>query len=204
MAAAERVLLRAIQLAPAQINGYKMLASVYLSQKKLDAAQKEFDELARRNPKDVIARTMGALILHQQNKLAEAKRRYADIIDIDPKAAVALNNLAWIYAEEKTDLDRALHLAQRAAQLLPDSADAQDTLGWVYHQKELPALAIAPFRRSVELDPRNASYQYHLGLAYMKSGDRDKARTAFEDALELDPASPQAAEVQKALASLRS
>jgi Flp pilus assembly protein TadD len=185
------------------MDGYKMLARVYLAQRKLDVARKEFDQLARRDPKDVTARTMGALIVHAQNDVAEARKRYEEIVEMDGKAAVALNNLAWIYADEKIDLDRALYLAQRAAQLLPKSAEVQDTLGWVYHQKELPALAIAPFQRSTELDPGNASYHYHLGLAYLKSGEREKARSALQQALKLDPASHQAGDVRKALASLQ-
>ena len=203
VANAERVLRRAIEIAPLQIEGYTRLAGVYLVQGKLDAAKQEFDQLTRRDPKNVMAHTMSALIVHAQNNLAEAKRRYEDIVEIDGKAAVALNNLAWIYAEEKTDLDRALHLAERAAQLLPRSAEAQDTLGWVYFQKELPALAIAPFERSAQLAPENASYRYHLGLAYLKSGDRESARRAFEQALRLDPSSAQSREIQKSLASLQ-
>ena len=40
--------------------------------------------------------------------------------------------IEWV-AEPTPDLDRALRLAERAAQLLPKSAEAQDTLGWVYY-----------------------------------------------------------------------
>lgn len=202
-ASAERILLRAIQLAPAQISGYTMLAQVYLAQGKLDAARKEFDDLAGRRPRDIVPRTMSALIMDAQNNRPEAKKRYIEILEIDSRAAVAANNLAWIYAEERTDLDYALRLAERAVQLIPQSAEAQDTLGWVYYQKELPALGIASFQRSTELDPENASYRYHLGLAYLKVEERQKARTCLEQALKLDPGFADAERARTLLASLQ-
>ncbi len=200
--AAERTLLRAIQIAPAQIEGYTRLAEVYLAQRKLDAARKGFDELVVRNPRNMTARTMAALIVHTQNNLTEAKKRYTEIVNIDPDAAVAANNLAWIFADEKIELSRALRLAQRAVQLLPESAEAQDTLGWVYYQQELPALAIPAFQRSIDLAPGDASHHYHLGLAYLKLGERGKARTTLEQALKLEPIPALAADVRKALQSL--
>lgn len=202
LADAERILLRAIDLAPAQMLGYTMLAQVYFAQGKLDEARQGFDALANRRPKDITTRTLSAIIVQSQNNRAEAKKRYAEILEIDSRAAVAANNLAWIYAEEKLDLDYALRLAERAVQLLPDSAEAQDTLGWVYYQKELPALGIRPLLRSIELDPANASYRYHLGLAYLKSEERRKAREALEQALKLDPRFPDANEARKILADL--
>ena len=36
-------------------------------------------------------------------------------------------------------------------------------------------------------DPRNAAYQFHLGLAYAKIGQAVKARQALETALQLQP-----------------
>lgn len=71
-----------------------MLGRVYLAQRKLDAALGEFDDLARRNPTNVNYRTIGALIAHTQQNVAEAKKRYEEIVGLDPTAAVASNDLA--------------------------------------------------------------------------------------------------------------
>jgi predicted Zn-dependent protease len=176
-----------------------MLASVLLAAGKLDAARAEFDQMSQRDPKNVAAQTMAAMIVHSQNKTADAKKRYETILNADPTAAVAANNLAWIYAEEGERLDEALRLAQSAATKLPENPEVSDTIGWIYYKKELPALAVPAFERSVEKSPDNASYHYHLALALASSGDNRRARAAVQEALKLKP---DYAEARKLLSSL--
>jgi Flp pilus assembly protein TadD len=79
----------------------------------------------------------------------------------------------------------------------------QDTLGWIYYKKDLATLAVPPFERSVKLDPRNPTFQYHLGLAYMKAGDSSRARVAFQQALSLAPNFSGAEEARQMLASMK-
>ena len=47
-----------------------------------------------------------------------------------------------------------------------------------------------------------ATYHYHLGLAYLKNGEKSKAKASFQQALALKPASDEAAAMQKALGAL--
>ena len=127
---------------------------------------------------------MAAMLVHAQQKPAEAKRRYQEVLNLEPQAAVAANNLAWIYADEKQNLDEALQLAQRAAEQMVDFAEAWDTLGWVYLRKQLPLLAVEPFERAIRKAPDNATFHYHLGLALAGSGDRVRGREAFQTGAE--------------------
>lgn len=48
-------------------------------------------------------------------------------------------------------------------------------------------LAVADFRRAIELDPRNASAYLWLGLGLRKQNKDSEARQAFTKSLELDP-----------------
>lgn len=77
-----------------------------------------------------------------------------------------------------------------------------DTLGWVYYKRDMANLAIQPLEQSVRKDPGNAIYHYHLGLAYLKTGDKDKARGALRQALNLQANFDGAAEARRALSSL--
>jgi Flp pilus assembly protein TadD len=79
-----------------------------------------------------------------------------------------------------------------------------DTLGWIYYKKGLAALAIPPLRDSVEKAPKNATYHFHLGLAYVKNGDTAEGRKSLAAALALDPKFKGADEAQRTLASLKS
>lgn len=65
---------------------------------------------------------MAGLILQAQGKDEEARKRYERIVEKDPHAAVASNNLAWMYASRGEQLDRALQLAQAAVAQVPEGA----------------------------------------------------------------------------------
>ena len=145
---------------------------------------------------------MLGMILEAQKKLPDEQKMYERALESDPSAPVAANNLAWIYSNSGTNLDIALQLAQTAKQMLPDEADINDTLGWIYYKKGLAALAIAPLEQSVGASPGNVVYRYHLGLAYAKSGDTAKARAAFAEVVRLKPDAPEAGDAKKALAAL--
>lgn len=186
-AKAERALRRAIEVEPSNPDPYLLLGQIYKTQQKLDAARAEFDDLARRNSKDISARTMSAIIVHAQGNVGEAKKRYAEILAADASSPVAANNLAWIYAEEGANLDAAVQLAEQAVEALPENAELRDTLGWIYYRKRLPRSAIGPFEAAVARDPDNATFRYHAGLAYAQTGDIARAREAFEAAVKLKP-----------------
>jgi len=184
---AEQVLRRAIQLAPGMPDPYMMLVDIYRAQQRLPAAQADYDAIVVRDAGNIGARIMAATLVHAQNNPAEAKRRYAELLAVEPRAVIAANNLAWIYADERQNLDAALDLAGRATEQLPEYAEAWDTLGWVYFRKQLPLLAIDPFEKAVSRDPGNATFHYHLALAFIGGGDRAKARESLERALKLQP-----------------
>src|SRR6185436_9693567 len=101
------------------------------------------------------------------------------------------------------NLDVALDLARTAKREAPEDADVDDTLGWVYVKRKLANLAVEPLERSVKKDPANAQFQYHLGVAYLQSGDKTKAREALDRALALGLSNSEAAEAAKALASVK-
>ena len=135
----------------------------------------------------VAAETMIGVILQSQNQPKLAQKHFERAIALDPHAAVAANNLAWLYAQAGGNLDAALALAQSAREALPNRPEINDTLGWIYYRKGLPDLAIPPLEQSVEEQPTNAAYRYHLGLAYLKAEQKAKARRALEEALRLQP-----------------
>ena len=198
-ARSEQVFRHLIEVEPSNTRGYTLLGQLYLLQNKLDAAKGEFDQRARLNPKDVAARTMLAMILEAQKNVPEAKKKYEEVLAIDTRAAVAANNLAYLYANTGENLDRALNLAQTAVEQMPDNPAVQDTLGWVYYKKQLPDLAIRAFGQSIAKDPSNAVYHYHLGLAYVRQGNISGARESLGAALKLKP---DYADARKALQSV--
>ncbi len=198
----EKTLRSVLQIDPNNFSAYVLLGRTYVSQRRLDEALAEFDAAAAKQPTQVGVATMAAMLLQMQNKQDEAQKRYEAIVATSQRAPVAANNLAWIYAERGGNLDIALQHAQAAKAQLPDVPEINDTLGWIYYKKDLPELAIPPLEQSASKDPKNALYQLHLGLAYAKAGQKDKARTALEAALKLQPNLPEAEEARRALAAM--
>jgi tetratricopeptide (TPR) repeat protein len=130
---------------------------------------------------------MIGVILEAQGKRGEAARWYETTLAAVPDAPIAANNLAMIYADAGENLDRALQLATTAKQALPDNAEVDDTLGWVYYRKNLPALAVAPFEESLNKRPDTPEVLYHLGLTQARLGQTARARVLLERALTLNP-----------------
>jgi tetratricopeptide (TPR) repeat protein len=185
LTSAERFLRQSISMDSDSVGAYGALAQLYVVQGKLAAARAEFEAVAERSPKSVAAHTMVAILLEATGDIDGARERFERVLQIDPEAAVAANNLAWIYAQHGGNLDVAMHLAQTAQKRMPEVPEVGDTLGFIYYRKNLPSLAISTLRASTAKDPNNALYHYHLGLAYASSGDAVKARGSLTRALAL-------------------
>ena len=117
---------------------------------------------------------------------------------------VAKNDLAYLLAKQKRDLDRAVTLAQEALAAVDNASPFADTLGYAYLQKGLFGPALAQFDLAINLanqeaQPR-AEYHFRRGLALQGLERADDALKAFDAALALDPGF---SEAQKARATLQ-
>jgi tetratricopeptide (TPR) repeat protein len=112
--------------------------------------------------------TMIGMILERKGDRDGAKRTYQEILGKHPRAGVAANNLAWMLAEDGK-YDEALKLATVATEELRDRPEPQDTLGWIYLQKNLPVHALPAFQRALDLAPSNGLYKKHLQEAQARS-----------------------------------
>jgi Flp pilus assembly protein TadD len=143
-------------------------------------------------------------ILDLQGKKQDARKRYQAAMQVEPRAAVAANNLAWMDANtEGANLDVALQLAQTAKAQLPNQHEVDDTLGWIYYKKGMSSRAVEALENSTLKQPTSAAYAYHLGMAYYKNGESAKAKTELERAFRLKPDFEGALEAKKILESMK-
>jgi predicted Zn-dependent protease len=126
-------------------------------------------------------------LYEMRGRVPDAIQRYEDAVRLDPSLAVAKNNLAYLLADTGGNLDRALDLAQEARGLLPDNANAADTLGWVLYKKNSPDAAVVHLREAVRSmepdDPQLPMVRHHLALAYEAAGDFQSARDVVDELL---------------------
>jgi len=200
----EELLRAVIQQNGRQTDARSLLGDLYMKQRKPQQALEQFQAIVAVEPKSVAGHTMAGMVLQGLNRTPEAKKHYEAAVEASPDAGVAANNLAWILAEERQDLDRALALANQASALLPNDPQVADTVGWVYMQKQLPSLAVPAFERAVGIAPKNPEMLYHLGKAYAATGESAKARANLQKALAISTSFNGAADARGLLASLGS
>jgi tetratricopeptide (TPR) repeat protein len=82
----------------------------------------------------------------------------------------------------------AMAAAQRALSLDPIDALTLDTIGVVMTRAGMHADAVAPFRRALQIDNGKSTYHYNLGAALQFIGDFEGAKSAYRDAIAIDPA----------------
>jgi tetratricopeptide (TPR) repeat protein len=202
-AQAERSLLRTIELDPGRVQAFAMLGDLQAVRGRLDVALQQFQTWATRQPNSIAAYTMIGLTLERMNRVQEAKQVYERLLAMDRHAAIAANNLAWLYAETGGNIDQATDLAQMAKSQAPDQPAFNDTLGWIYYKKDLVEQAVPLLQQSLDKDPENALTHYHLGMAYAKAGEDSKAIAELKKALTLDPKLSTADEARRTLKELQ-
>ena len=200
--AAEKALRQAIEIDTSYLPAYVALGSLYIAQNRLDEATKEFEALSSKSPRPEAGRTMLGILKEAAGDTAGARAEYERVLDLNPDAGVAANNLAWLLSESGGNLDVALDLARRASRNLPDSAPVNHTLGTIYLKKDLATLSVAALVRAVEQDASNPNYQLDLGRAYAKAGDLARARRSVSRALEINPKFTRANEARQFLNTL--
>jgi tetratricopeptide (TPR) repeat protein len=181
------------------------LAETYRRKGDLNEAIDTFKKASQAAPNDATPLLQLGLLMDGTGRREQSKPIYESILRIeqDPKRrAIALNNLAYIKAEEGTDLDAALSMAQQAVQAMPDSEDIADTLGWVYIKKNLSVEAIRIFKGLVDKRPENPMYRMHYGMALIQTGDKPAARRELEAALRNRPSKDEANRINDLLRKL--
>lgn len=183
LAKAEEYLNKAVEAEPARLEAYTLLGQLYASQKRLPEAIEQYQKIVQKSPKSVGANTILGTLYEAQRRPAEAEQQYLKVLQLDSSAAVAANNLAWLYVSSNRNLDEALQLAQTAWRQLPEEPHVADTLGWIYYRKDMAQQAITYLEKSTKRLPDDPTGFYHLGMAYVRTGDIDKGRQALQRAL---------------------
>ena len=160
------------------------LAQLDLQQGQNDSARQALSTMQTWDPNDVTALLLLAEADGRTGDREDALKTYRAVLDIDASNLVALNNLAYYLAAE--DPDEALRFAQRAVEIAPDSANVQDTLGYIYLRRGMYSMAAPHLKTAVERESSPAR-QYHLGVCYLKMGDRTSGLPLVREALAKEP-----------------
>jgi tetratricopeptide (TPR) repeat protein len=118
-----------------------------------------------------------------------------------PQSVLALNNLAWAY--DKLGDARAQSLAERAHQIAPQSAEVDDTLGWILAQRHEAGRAVPLLAQAVKHSPEDSEVEYHYAYALVAAGERDEAQRILTRILSTSRPFDSRAAAQRLLASVK-
>ena len=177
-----------------------------------DAARQTLSALLDRQAKDGDASVMAHLLLGDLEQTAGNRDaevgHWRKIVEADQSNVIALNNLAYALLEYAKQPDEALKYAQRAHELAPDNPDIEDTVAWALYQKGIYGTALQHLEHAVSLDgrsrvPGSTVRKYHLAMAYLKEGNRERAKQILAAAQKLDATIPEAQMAESLLAQDR-
>jgi tetratricopeptide (TPR) repeat protein len=211
---AEAELRKTLELDPNYVAAYSALGALFINSRQEERAIAEYQKIIQIRQDSPAPYTMIGMLEDARKNYDVAADNYKKALALDPNAAIAANNLAWLYAVTgKGNLDEAVRLAQGVVQKNPNVAGFVDTLGWVYYKKSLFAAASEQLQKAVTLDETaakasnsspSATYHYHLGMALKAKGDNQGAKRELEASVRLSEKAPFAdiEEAKKTLATL--
>jgi len=201
-AAAEAAFEKQLQVNPNNAMVYSQLAEAREQRGDIDGAVAAFEQ-GMDTLKDSAALQLGlAGLRERQGDIGAAIAIYENMLTTQPENAIAVNNLAALLADHRTDEQSLLRAKELAAKLEPVERPAmRDTLGWVYYRTGDYAKSVEILEGVVNSAPQVPIFQYHLGMAYAKVGESAKAKASLTQALELGDFA-EAEEARKTLSEL--
>ena len=119
---------------------------------------------------------------HLSHQWPKAEADLLAAMQFRPDDPGLLNYLAFSWADQGVNLDRARTMLERAIQLVPDDGAIVDSLGWCMYRSGDYSEAIKQLERAVTLDSNDATINDHLGDAYWRAGRQIEARSQWEKA----------------------
>lgn len=200
---AERALRRGRARYPADTDTAILLAQTLAKQRRAGEARDLLAEVLKRRPSSLVAQTEMAALLEGAGRLNDAQMMYQAVIAEYPEAIRAAARLAVVLVTLGREPNIALNIVAIARRLAPDDPEVLDAVGWAQlHLDQMPE-ALQQLERAAEASPANASFQFHLGTAFIRAGRLDDGRAALERALALDPATPDRQRIDAELARTR-
>lgn len=183
-ALADDVLTRATTAAPKWWVGYRNLALAKLAVKNTAGAIAVYEQALKVAPGEPKLISELSFLYETNGRADDAIRLYDTLYRQNPRAEGVANNLAMllvVYKNDRASLDRARDLTAG----FTSSSDGRllDTNGWVHFKRGEYTEALSVLERAAERAPDSKEIRYHLGMAELRLGHTDRARSELESAV---------------------
>ncbi|MDP3009274.1 MAG: tetratricopeptide repeat protein [Methylococcales bacterium] len=131
------------------------------------------------------------LTLFAQDNYSATKIRAGELIARFPDHGFGWKVLG-VVLRQQGQITASLVPMQKAAELLPDDAEAHSNLGVTLMNQGRLSEAVISYRHALALNPDTVDVHHHLGLTLMTLGHWAKAELSYRRVLELNPDYPDA------------
>ncbi len=163
------------------------LGNVYLLFEKYEKAEETFTQLLANDDEHIGAIYGIASAYQSMGDFDNAEAYLRKTLSLEPAHEYALNALGYLYAEKGIKLDEAEALIKRALEKSPEKGEYLDSLGWVFFKQGRFAEAVTTLENAIQQSPKNVIILIHLGDAYLKNNEPDKARDVWQEAQTIEP-----------------
>lgn len=181
--------LKAEELDSNYLDAKARIAKIYVivgAKEYLDKAQKEIDDIFKKQPDHAYANYVEANIEIKKGKRDEAIKRLLKVINHDPKLAVAYSSLASVYEAEK-QADKAIDILNKGIKANPDTVPLRIQLGNIYvKDKSTREKAEALVKQIISIKPDQFKYRMTLANFYVKTGKPADAEAVLREAISLN------------------
>ncbi len=176
---------QAIDIKPAWPVPYRNIALIDIMQKhKNEAIDILIKGIANADePRELVADL--AALYHQDGEHQKVIALYEERSKKNPASLIDLNNLARYlaeYGDNAEALSRAAKLAEPLAKT--NNPFMLDTVAWIDYKQGNYDKALKNLLNIVELNPDIALSNYHLGMVYVKQGDKAAAKNYLQKAID--------------------
>jgi tetratricopeptide (TPR) repeat protein len=179
---------KSISQRPTDEAGYVALSNLYIRQKNYDQALKILQDGLREQPDNLNLQLGLAAAAIEMGDHDGAIAKYESILKNKPSVPIAINNLASLLLDYRTDkesLDRAYSLTEDLKN--SNVPQFQDTVGWAQYMRSDFKAAVTTLEGAQARSPNVPAIRYHLGMSYIAMGQAEKASDQLKAALQLEP-----------------
>ena len=177
----------AIEKQPNNVTGYRGLADLYASQKNYSAAVSVIQNGLKQLPDNIELHMSLAGLNERMANYDGAISEYQYVLTQQPGSLIAVNNLASLLADHRSDKASLEQAAALAASLNKTQVPQfKDTRGWVAYRGGDYSSAV-PLLEQASKSMDVALVHYHLGMAYATTGQSARAADEFKAALAKSP-----------------
>ena len=123
---------------------------------------------------------------HQSGKFEQAKKKYQEILDMNPQHADS-SHLLGLVEYQHGNYMKAVECIQKAVLISPEQPAFLNNLGSALKEMGQLDQSVQAYQRALEITPDDAEIHNNLGVTLKEMGQLDQSVQAYQQALEINP-----------------